>query len=195
MKKLLTLLTFILLVVTLPSQAMAEEQYYYEIPVKIYHYALDVRCTGVWTKLNKTASGTTPQVNRTIAHGSLEFGTKVKIGDQEYVVEDRGSGISGNKIDVFVGSYEEAVQLGVKEDVMRVYLPEGVTTITHVIKSGDTLSLIAKKYGTGVSDITKANNIENPNKLLIGDELIIPIVIKEEDVNWEKYYQLSPLLS
>lgn len=95
----------------------------YTMQVQVYHYALDERCTGQWTSLNKTASGTTPKPNRTIAHGSLPFGTVVMIGGDQYVVEDRG--VTGNKIDVFVGSYDEAVQLGTYKEIVTVYpLPD-----------------------------------------------------------------------
>jgi LysM repeat protein len=37
-----------------------------------------------------------------------------------------------------------------------------------MIKPGDTLSAIAKKYGVGISDIMKLNAITNPNKIQAG---------------------------
>lgn len=48
---------------------------------------------------------------------------------------------------------------------------------TYVVKSGDTLSKIAKEfYGDAgkYMDIAKANNISNPDKINVGQELIIP---------------------
>jgi len=49
--------------------------------------------------------------------------------------------------------------------------PEGQV---YIVKSGDTLYGIAKKFGVSVDDLVKANNIKDPNKLSIGDKLIIP---------------------
>lgn len=40
--------------------------------------------------------------------------------------------------------------------------------IYYMIKPGDTLSAIAKKYGVGISDIMKLNAITNPNKIQAG---------------------------
>ena len=44
---------------------------------------------------------------------------------------------------------------------------------TYTVKSGDTLSSIAKKYGTTYQKIAKDNNISNPNKIYPGQKLII----------------------
>jgi murein DD-endopeptidase MepM/ murein hydrolase activator NlpD len=41
----------------------------------------------------------------------------------------------------------------------------------HVVKSGETLSGIARKYGTTVSKLQRLNNISNPNKLRIGQRI------------------------
>ena len=58
-----------------------------------------------------TASGTVPQVGRTIACNFLPMGTHVRINGHEYIVEDTGA-MQGNVIDVFVHTEEEAEQLG-----------------------------------------------------------------------------------
>jgi murein DD-endopeptidase MepM/ murein hydrolase activator NlpD len=45
---------------------------------------------------------------------------------------------------------------------------------TYTIQSGDTLNVIAIKFGVSVDDIIKANNITNPNILSAGQQIIIP---------------------
>lgn len=45
---------------------------------------------------------------------------------------------------------------------------------THVVKSGETLSGIARKYGTSVEAITKVNRIKRPNAVSAGRKLVIP---------------------
>ena len=44
----------------------------------------------------------------------------------------------------------------------------------HVVKSGETLSTIAKQYGVKQADIAMANNITDPAKIRAGMEIIIP---------------------
>ena len=43
----------------------------------------------------------------------------------------------------------------------------------HIVKSGDTLSKIAKQYGMGLKDIIELNpQFENPNLIHVGDKVI-----------------------
>ena len=46
-------------------------------------------------------------------------------------------------------------------------------TVTYTVKSGDTLSAIAKKYGTTYQKIASDNGISNPNKIYPGQKLVI----------------------
>jgi murein DD-endopeptidase MepM/ murein hydrolase activator NlpD len=45
---------------------------------------------------------------------------------------------------------------------------------THEVKPGDTLHALAKKYGTTVAAIVKANNLAGPDAIKVGQRLIIP---------------------
>lgn len=51
---------------------------------------------------------------------------------------------------------------------------ERIRTLTHSVKSGETLGQIAKRYGTTVSSIQAANHIKNANSLRVGTTLVIP---------------------
>lgn len=68
-----------------------------------------------------TASGTVARTNHTIAAdtGILPFGTQVVINGKVYTVEDRGGAIRGNRIDIFFGSHQEALNYG--KQTVRVY--------------------------------------------------------------------------
>lgn len=46
-------------------------------------------------------------------------------------------------------------------------------TVTYTVKKGDTLTSIAKKYGTTYQKIAKDNNLGNPNKIYVGQKLKI----------------------
>lgn len=48
-----------------------------------------------------------------------------------------------------------------------------MATVTHKVVKGDTLSAIAKKYGTTVDAIAKLNNIKNVNLIYVGQVLTI----------------------
>jgi LysM repeat protein len=43
-----------------------------------------------------------------------------------------------------------------------------------VVKEGDTLSEIAERFGTSVRALVTANNIEDPELIHVGQELLIP---------------------
>ena len=80
---------------------------------KITAYCPCSKCCGKAT--GRTASGTKATPGRTVAaSGKYAFGTKLNIGGHIYTVEDRGGAITGNKIDIFVGSHAEALQWGVR---------------------------------------------------------------------------------
>lgn len=63
---------------------------------------------------NRTASGTVPTEGRTIAADTsiLPFGTQVVIDGVVYTVEDCGSGVVGNHIDIFFATHESAIAFG-----------------------------------------------------------------------------------
>lgn len=63
---------------------------------------------------------------------------------------------------IVVGNIEEVPQ---EEDFTSMYM--------YIVKKGDTLWDIAKRYKTSVAKITNINNIEDENKLDIGQKLLI----------------------
>lgn len=76
---------------------------------KITHYGADcLGCSGI------TATGTIPQENRTIATdwNVISPGTEASINGIVYIVEDKGSAIKGNVIDVFAGTEVESIEKG-----------------------------------------------------------------------------------
>ncbi|MBY0148944.1 glycoside hydrolase family 18 protein [Neobacillus niacini] len=46
----------------------------------------------------------------------------------------------------------------------------------HIVKSNESLTTIARAYNTTVNDIVEANDIPNPNNLVVGQAMVIPIV-------------------
>lgn len=89
---------------------------------KITHYCNCSKCCGRWA-WGATASDTMPKEGRTIAVDPkiIPLGSKVEINGIEYIAEDTGGAIKGNKIDIYIDSHSRALQLGVLYDVP-VYL-------------------------------------------------------------------------
>lgn len=87
-------------------------------------YCPCVKCCGEWSAehpsrvgtdyIQKTASGTIPAAGRTISVDTsvIPFGTTVIIRGREYVAEDRGGAIKGNRIDIFFDDHDEALEFG-----------------------------------------------------------------------------------
>ncbi len=55
-----------------------------------------------------------------------------------------------------------------------VYAQDVPAGPTYIIQPGDTLGVIASKFGVSIDDIILTNNIENPNILSAGQQIIIP---------------------
>ena len=80
---------------------------------KVTAYCACAQCCGKTNGI--TASGTRATAGRTVAApANFAFGTKLDIGGNTYVVEDRGGAIQGNKIDVYMNSHADALRWGVR---------------------------------------------------------------------------------
>ena len=67
------------------------------------------------------------------------------------------------------------------------------TPQNHVIKSGETLSTIAKRYGITVESIVRANHIADPKKVRVNQKLVIPSSkIANEEPALEQEQNLQP---
>ena len=60
-----------------------------------------------------------------------------------------------------------------------VSLPTG-SGVTYVVKAGDSLSVIAARYGTSVKALRKANNISG-DKIQVGQTLVVPGAAKPKE--------------
>ncbi|MHC1784803.1 MAG: peptidoglycan DD-metalloendopeptidase family protein [Anaerolineaceae bacterium] len=55
-----------------------------------------------------------------------------------------------------------------------VYAQDSKENPVYIIQSGDTLNIIAQRFGISVDELIAVNQLENPNYLTAGTELIIP---------------------
>lgn len=47
-------------------------------------------------------------------------------------------------------------------------------TSTYVVQAGDTMAAIARRFGTTVAELAQLNNITNPDRISVGQKLIVP---------------------
>lgn len=78
---------------------------------KITGYCNCEQCSGGH---NLTYSGTVPAPNHTVSADLSRYplGTKLKVNGTVYTVEDKGSSVNGNILDIFYSTHEEAVAKG-----------------------------------------------------------------------------------
>ena len=83
-----------------------------------------VRCCGKSDCI--TATGTRATEGRTIAADPrvIPYGTHVLINGHEYIVEDCGGAINGNRIDIYFESHEDALQFGVQTVTVEILQEE-----------------------------------------------------------------------
>ena len=84
---------------------------------KVTAYCGGECCCGVWADEEcTTASGEKAVEGITVAADTdiLPLGTTIRINGQEYTVQDTGSAVKGNVIDVFYNDHQTAVQHGVQ---------------------------------------------------------------------------------
>lgn len=87
---------------------------------RVTHYCACSKCCGKWAD-GITATGTTAEEGRTIAVDPdvIPLGSQVRVTYAdgtvaEYIAEDTGSAIHGNRLDVFIADHGRAWDLGVK---------------------------------------------------------------------------------
>lgn len=93
-----------------------------------------------------------------------DFINHIASASAETLAEETKAGKYGNgdTRKTVLGSRYDEVQAIINGDSKKTY---------YTVKSGDTLSEIARKYGTTVSKLTSLNGISNPNKIYVGQKI------------------------
>lgn len=103
--------------------------------------------------------------------GPDHVGTVDKVSNSKiYVIEGNKSNAVGERIIAVNGRY---IRGFVTPKYSAMAKSKTSSTITYTVKRGDTLSAIAKKYGTTVKAIAAENGIKNVNLIYVGQKLKI----------------------
>jgi membrane-bound lytic murein transglycosylase D len=96
----------------------------------------------------------------------------VRQGDTLSEIADR-YGVGLSKLRAANGLRGNAIRIGQRLVIPATRLQEAASAKTHVVRSGDTLSAIARRYGTSVSAIQRANGMTG-SSLRVGERLKLP---------------------
>lgn len=134
-------------------------------------------------------TGTTLEIVVDVMNGKYGNGDerKQKLGTryeevQEFINHITSANINTLVDEVIAGKYGNGdtrkIVLGTRYEEVQAKVNEKLNStnssnITYVVKSGDTLSAIAKKYETTVAKLVKDNNIKNANLINVGQKIII----------------------
>lgn len=103
--------------------------------------------------------------------GPDHVGTVDKVSNSKiYVIEGNKSKAVGERILAVNGRYIRGFVTPKYSAMAKI---KTSSTITYTVKRGDTLSAIAKKYGTTVKAIAAENGIKNVNLIYVGQKLKI----------------------
>lgn len=129
---------------------------------------------------NGKVDGISGDVDMNILNGetispSVPVPTPTERKSNEQIADEVIAGAWGNGADrkkrLEAAGYDySAIQAIVNNKVMASVKP---AQRTYIVKAGDNLTRIAKKYNTTVSAIVAKNNIKNPNKIYVGQKLFV----------------------
>ena len=113
-----------------------------------------------------------------LAHWAEMPGYTGDLGMWQYTSQGNVNGISGNvDRDIAYKDYPTIIQNAglnhLQEDVP-VPVPPQQTDDYYTVQEGDTLSGIAEKFGTTVTELVRLNHIENPNLIYPGQKILLP---------------------
>lgn len=99
----------------------------------------------------------------------------IEVANQDFVVQDGGIVSANLDLDMNADSYRSA-NMDIIDEIQSngEREQEDYNIVMYIVKKGDTLWEIAKKFGSTVDDIVRVNGIEDENLINVGQKLFIP---------------------
>lgn len=109
---------------------------------------------------------------------------EVFVKNQDFIVQDAGVVNCNIDLEMCMNSYKTS-NLNVIDEIQTngEREEEDYSIIMYIVKKGDTLWKIAKKFGSTVDDIARTNGIEDENMIMPGQKLFIPHYTKVPSVS------------
>lgn len=99
----------------------------------------------------------------------------IEVANQDFIVQDAGIVNANLDLTVNADSYRNT-NISIIDEIQTngERAQEDYTILIYIVKKGDTLWKIAKRFGSTIEDIARVNGIEDENKISIGQKLFIP---------------------
>lgn len=109
----------------------------------------------------------------------LSINTQLEVQKQDFIIQTGGD-VSCNIDIMFNINMYKNVSLNVIDnlEILENRDLEDYSLIIYIVKQGDYLWKIAKRFRSTVDDIVRANAIENPNVIMPGQKLYIPKYVR-----------------
>ena len=106
---------------------------------------------------------------------ALNIETELEVGAQDYMIKSGGD-VAVDVDTIFNIGTSKNINMNVIDniEIEEDRSGEDYSLVIYIVKPGDTLWNIAKKMGSTVTDIVKANAIENENIINVDEKLYIP---------------------
>ncbi len=104
---------------------------------------------------------------------------EMEVANQDFIVQDGGM-INSNVDLVMNNDMYRSANMNIMNEIQTngERDAEDYSLILYIVKKGDTLWQIAKRYGSTIDDIVRTNGIEDADKINIGQKLFIPRYVK-----------------
>lgn len=104
---------------------------------------------------------------------------EMEVANQDFIVQEGGI-ITSNVDLVMNNDMYRSTNMNIMNEIQTngEREAEDYSLILYVVKKGDTLWQIAKRYGSTVDDIVRTNGIEDANQISIGQKLFIPRYVR-----------------
>lgn len=105
--------------------------------------------------------------------------TQMMVKEQDFIVQEGGDIACNIDMEVDTNSYR-STNLNIIDEIQTngEREAEDYSLIMYIVKKGDSLWGIAKRFGSVAEDIARANGIENPDVIYPGQKLFIPRYVK-----------------
>lgn len=103
----------------------------------------------------------------------------IEVSNNDFIVQDGGS-VTSNVDLVMSNDMYRSTNMNIMNEIQTngEREAEDYSLILYIVKKGDTLWQIAKRYGSTIDDIVRTNGIEDANQISIGQKLFIPRYVK-----------------
>lgn len=110
---------------------------------------------------------------------TLNSDTEIEIGNQDFVIQDGGDVTCNIDLEMNTNLYR-AANMNIMDSIEEEEEGEeqDYSIIIYIVKKGDTLWKIAKKFGSTVDAIVRTNGIKNEDLIMPGQKLFIPRFVK-----------------